>query len=340
MKSNFPIELLKLSWLLTPEHEDLILNSSDGDIQRLSYNLPAEVGEAWIDTMAFPDGIVLYRAIHALEPSPRGQLVPLLDVDGVVDEPFFNAQIWLSGLCCHHEYWKGREHPPVEIVSFPGRDTFRYKTLWQAKVLVEGGVTSEMKSVVVPLSAMKTMLGEPAVDSLLKCLGLNPACQTVVLPMPAHVSAPLRDAMSGHFTGPARKLYAQARILDYLAGLLNFALSVDLPRTTPAPDKKIDALHHHLINLEGGMPTLTELAKEFGVSARRLNSDFAAKYGQSIYSFVTDHRLVQANAALLTEPIPLKTLAVRLGYSHVNHFSAAFKKKFGYPPGSVRRKGV
>jgi len=34
----------------------------------------------------------------------------------------------------------------------------------------------------------------------------------------------------------------------------------------------------------------------------------------------------------------MKVLAARLGYSHVNHFIAAFKKKFGYPPGSLRKK--
>jgi AraC-like DNA-binding protein len=338
MKSNFQNESFRLSWLLTPERDDLIFNSSDKGLQRVSYNLPPEVGEAWIDTLAFPDGSVLYHAIHAMEPSPRGQLIPLLYAEGVVDEPFFNAQILLSGLICHHEYWKGREHPPVEVVAFPSRDTFRYKTLWQAKVLVEGGVTSEIKSVVIPLSTMKTMLSEPVVDSLLKRLGLSPECQTVVFPMPAHVTAPLRNAMSDHFTGAARKLYAQARILDYLAGLINFTLSDNLLGPTPVPDKKIDSLHHHLISLEGSIPTLLDLAKEFGVSARRLNSDFAAKFGQSIYNFVTDHRLTQAHAALLSEPVPLKTLAKRLGYSHVNNFSAAFKKKFGYRPGSLRRR--
>ncbi|NTW85245.1 MAG: AraC family transcriptional regulator, partial [Holophagaceae bacterium] len=33
----------------------------------------------------------------------------------------------------------------------------------------------------------------------------------------------------------------------------------------------------------------------------------------------------------------MKALAANLGYSHVNNFIYAFKKKFGYPPGSVRK---
>jgi AraC-like DNA-binding protein len=328
---------LKLSWLLATDRDDVTLERDGPDLQRMPYAMPPEIGEAWIDSLAFPDGIVLYRAVHAMEPSPRGQLIPLLDVDGISEEPTFNAQIWLSGLCCHHEYWNGRNGPSVEIVSFPGRDTFRLKKTWQAKVLVEGGVTSEMRSVVVPGSVMRTLLGDEAVETLLSRLGLSEQRQAVVLPMPMNVSAPLREAMTGQFSGAARKLFAQARILDYLGELLNFVLSGDLSPPKPAPDIKIEALHQHLVNLEGKMPTLIDLAKEFGISARRLNADFTQKYGRSIYSFVTGHRLMQAHAILLSEPISLKTLAARLGYSHVNHFSAAFKKRFGYPPGSLRR---
>ena len=338
MKFFTPNELFKLSWLLAPEDDAVTLERDGPDLQRMPYAMPPEIGVAWLDSMIFPDGIALYSAVHDMAPSPRGQLIPLMDIDGLSEEPAFNAQIWLSGLGCHHEYWQGRDAPPVEIVAFPGRDTFRYKRLWQAKVLVEGGVTSEMKSVVVPDSVMRTLLGGEATDILVSRLGLSAARQAVVLPMPLHVSAPLRDAMSGQFSGAARKLFAQARILDYLGGLLHFVLSDDLPPAQPASERKMDELRDYLVNLEGVMPTLIDLAKQFGVAARRLNNDFTAKCGQSIYSFVMEHRLAQAHALLLSEPIALKTLATRLGYSHVNHFSTAFKKRFGYPPGSLRRK--
>lgn len=338
MRSNIPIQSHKLTWLLAPDQDFATLESHGSELLHHPYAIPPEVGKAWVDVLSLPDGIVLYRAVHELEPSPSGQLVPLLEVENTSEDFVFNAQILLSGLCCHHEYWRGRDFPPVEIVTSPGRDTFRYKKEWQAKVLVEGGMTSEMRSVSAPVCLLTTLLGEAAVEDLLCRLGLSAQRPTVVHTMPLHVSAPLRDAISSQFSGPARKLYTQARVLDYLAGLLDFLSPRNLVTSKHAADKKIEDLHQHLINLEGRMPTLVDLAKEFGISARRLNSDFAAKYGQSIYGFITDHRLAQAHAILLSEAIPLKTIAMRLGYSHVNHFSAAFKKKFGYPPGSLKRK--
>ena len=81
------------------------------------------------------------------------------------------------------------------------------------------------------------------------------------------------------------------------------------------------------------------MAERFGMSARWLNNEFAREYGKTIYAFVTDMRLAEAQAALMQSSLSIKALSVRLGYSHVNHFTTAFKRKFGYPPGSVRRKG-
>jgi AraC-like DNA-binding protein len=336
MKSISRGELFKLSWLLELDSDDWVLQCNDSDIQRVRYAIPPDVGEAWLSTLALPDGIMLYQAVHDLAPSPQGQLISFMDVDSASDEFLFSAQIWLSGLGCHHEYWKGRDNPPVEIVAIPGQDTFRLKKSWLAKVSVAGGATSEMRSLTVPDNLMKTLMGEAAAEGLLVCLGLNTQRPTVVHPMPRHVSAPLRDAMSSQFSGPARKLYAQARVLDYLAGLLHFVCANNSERSESTSEKKIKELHHYLINLDGAIPSLNDLAKAFGISARRLNTDFIAKYGQSIYSFITDHRLTQAHTILLSAPIPLKTMAMRLGYSHVNHFSSAFKKKFGYPPSRLR----
>ncbi|SDI24359.1 helix-turn-helix transcriptional regulator [Propionivibrio dicarboxylicus] len=93
-----------------------------------------------------------------------------------------------------------------------------------------------------------------------------------------------------------------------------------------------------LINMHGKLPTLNELAAQFGCSARLLNDDFVAEFGGSIYAFITSQRLDEAHEAILQSNVPLKTLAFKLGYAHVNHFITAFRKKYGYPPGSLRKQ--
>ena len=98
-------------------------------------------------------------------------------------------------------------------------------------------------------------------------------------------------------------------------------------------------LHERLINMSGKLPTLDDLAIQFNVSARTLNDEFKAEYGQPIHTFITERRLIEAHAAIENTDISLKSLALRLGYIHSNHFLTAFRRKFGYPPGSLQKKG-
>jgi DNA-binding response OmpR family regulator len=98
------------------------------------------------------------------------------------------------------------------------------------------------------------------------------------------------------------------------------------------------AVQQQLINTPGKLPTMDELAAQYGCSVRTLNNEFAAEYGQSMQSYIAEYRFNCAYAALQQTTIPMKILADQLGYSHVNHFISAFRKRFGYPPGALRKQ--
>jgi AraC-like DNA-binding protein len=105
-------------------------------------------------------------------------------------------------------------------------------------------------------------------------------------------------------------------------------------------NSKIDitGLHTELLQVTGEIPKLSDIAKKYNVTPFKLNQIFFENYNQSIYNFLANQRLDQAYQCLLKTDIPMKTLAHKIGYSHVNHFIAAFKKKFGVTPGSIRKK--
>jgi len=202
---------------------------------------------------------------------------------------------------------------------------------------VAGGGVSEMRSIIVPQPLLQSLLGDSLEAQLLLPLGLDAATPAVTRHMPAQLNAPLQEALSDRYAGPARRLYAQAKALEYLGLLVDFLQAQD--NTTPQRrhTQKIRELKEVLLNLQGRLPTLGELAADFGLSAKQLNIEFKAEFGQSIFEYVTSLRLEQAHAALLESTLPMKVLSERLGYSHVNHFITAFKRRFGYPPGSLRK---
>ena len=108
----------------------------------------------------------------------------------------------------------------------------------------------------------------------------------------------------------------------------------------PSTDRRRRAqrVRDYLAEVEGRFPTLDELSRVFGCSGRTLNNEFAAEFGDTIFDYMINRRLTMAHEAIRSSDVALKKVAATLGYTHVNNFSAAFRRKFGYSPGSLRRK--
>ncbi|MDO9244700.1 MAG: helix-turn-helix transcriptional regulator, partial [Rhodocyclaceae bacterium] len=335
MKST--IGSIHLHWLLAPGAEFATPVDESLTVHHLDYQIPPEIGTAWLKVLALSDDFKLYQAVHHLQNALFGQLVQMLDVTESKSEPIFSAQTWLSGIGCHLEYPQGRGVPPMEIWGRPGLDTFRLKCDWDARVLVAGGGVTEMRSICIARPLLDALLGDTVDTRLLAQLGLDESTTAVTHQIPLHLNAPLQEAMSDQYAGPARRLFAQAKALEYLGGLVEFLHADDKKSSPRRHTKKIHELKEHLLCLDGRLPTLNQLAENFGLSAKQLNIEFKAEFGQSIFDYVTTQRLEQAHDALLESSIPMKVIAERLGYSHVNHFITAFKRKFGYPPGTVRK---
>lgn len=206
--------------------------------------------------------------------------------------------------------------------------------------LIDSSSNSEMTSLIVTASALAGLMGANMAQMLISQLGLNAPPAIRILPIPVQVSMPLRACISPTLQGQMKILFAQSKVLEYLCGLAGYLgaqLSVPDPGSPSRKRERMRELHATLMQLEGKLPSIDELGARFGMSARWLNSEFVLEYGLPIYAFITDLRLNEAHAALLKSDVPIKSLALRLGYSHVAHFTNTFKKKFGYPPGSLRR---
>ncbi|WP_234945167.1 helix-turn-helix transcriptional regulator [Anaeromyxobacter sp. Fw109-5] len=59
-------------------------------------------------------------------------------------------------------------------------------------------------------------------------------------------------------------------------------------------------------------------------------------FGEGVGAFVLGRRLEVARALLLDSDKPIKAIAADVGYSHVAHFSVAFKRRYGVPPSALR----
>jgi AraC family transcriptional regulator, transcriptional activator of the genes for pyochelin and ferripyochelin receptors len=84
-------------------------------------------------------------------------------------------------------------------------------------------------------------------------------------------------------------------------------------------------------------PSLTDLAKVAGINEYKLKKGFKETFGNTVFGYLADTRLELAKNDLLDKKKSVSEIAFELGYSSVQHFSNAFKKKFSISPGKVGR---
>lgn len=92
-----------------------------------------------------------------------------------------------------------------------------------------------------------------------------------------------------------------------------------------------------LANLADPLPSVKELAKQFGTNDFKLKDGFRYFFHTSIYQFYTEERLKRAYLMIKQTDIPLKNISFMNGFNSYPNFSKSFKKRFGFSPKELGR---
>ena len=143
------------------------------------------------------------------------------------------------------------------------------------------------------------------------------------------------------YKGAMAALYIEGKAYEILAeALTEFAGQEDSVGRTLASDRRRaytarDILMANLAN----PPGMEDLARQVGLSQRRLNEVFLDLFGAAPFQCLTQWRLDQALDLLGRGDLSVKQVAHRMGYAHVSSFSHAFARRFGVPPSGRRDVG-
>ena len=139
------------------------------------------------------------------------------------------------------------------------------------------------------------------------------------------------------FEGITRRMYLQAKVLEFLA--LQLAPILSDQKTSSLPPRlragTIAQLHHAkelLLNQIENPPSLLELAQKVGMSDRTLRRGFRELFGTTVFGYLTDRRMERAEQWLRQCDRTIAEVSAMTGYSNPGHFAAAFKRKFGITP--------
>lgn len=103
----------------------------------------------------------------------------------------------------------------------------------------------------------------------------------------------------------------------------------DLKKTRKARDYVYEHITEEL-------PTLKFLAKHVGMNKRKLSLCFKKIYCISIKAYAYNQRLRMAKALLKASNIPIKVIALDVGFKSSHHFHRLFKAKYGITPAVFR----
>jgi AraC-like DNA-binding protein len=146
------------------------------------------------------------------------------------------------------------------------------------------------------------------------------------------------------YHGAAKRIYLQAKVWELLAMQLDWVMAdqFTLPTIPSLRPDTIARLHQAKEILTQHLehpPLLTEVAQQVGLSDRTLRRGFQELFDVTPLGYLTQQRMRRARQLLQQGRWTVAEVARTVGYGHLGHFAAAFKREFRVPPSAcVGRK--
>ncbi|WP_300601955.1 AraC family transcriptional regulator [Niabella sp.] len=138
----------------------------------------------------------------------------------------------------------------------------------------------------------------------------------------------------------ARQFYLELKIKEFLFILLQSTF-IEEQEATKFTNFEISMIHKAKEILEKRVekkaPSTKELSRMVGINEVKLKQGFKRFFDRSVYKWITDQRMLKAKEFILTTDRTIKEIAALTGFPLTSNFVHAFRKRFGVPPGALRR---
>jgi AraC-like DNA-binding protein len=149
----------------------------------------------------------------------------------------------------------------------------------------------------------------------------------------------LQQIIRSPYDGKLGRLMLESYVVQVILNLLQE--SFNRPETHPTRLSKRDRDLMHdvrdfLLDTFLELHSLNGLSRQFGVNQTKLVAGFKAEFGTTIFEYIGGLKLQHAKKLLEEDGFFVQEVSSIVGYKNPNHFSAAFKKKFGFSPSLIK----
>lgn len=177
----------------------------------------------------------------------------------------------------------------------------------------------------------------PILEHFLKRLTIHRP--ELLLPEPVLISRKIMDLITqiqhSKYRGNQRirhiDIKTQELIFLSMSGLLT-----PNKRSTTRDFRRLEQARGYLQNHLRTPGSVSDLAKLVGMNQYTLRMQFKHTYGQTIFDFLTEERMVASCKLLVDSEMPIGEIAHLVGYANLPAFSNAFFRYHGYRPSYLR----
>jgi len=162
------------------------------------------------------------------------------------------------------------------------------------------------------------------------------------LPIDLHMQHAINAILNCKYQQGLKKMFLLSKAIEILV-LQAEAFNCLQPRKKAVvrTDYDKDRIHYareYVIQHIDTPPSLSELARVAGLNEYKLKYGFKEMFRSTVFGYLAEKRLELARDYLSDPNKSVTEIADLLGYSSIQHFCYAFKKKFGHSPGESRNK--
>ncbi|WP_335964869.1 AraC family transcriptional regulator [Galbibacter sp. PAP.153] len=158
-------------------------------------------------------------------------------------------------------------------------------------------------------------------------------------PITSAIQLILEEIIESPWKGHYRKIFLHAKVLELLLLQLDQCRFDSVAPTSTLSEvdaAKIEKAKEHIINNYNAQITIPKLAKLIGTNEFTLKKGFKELVGTTVFGYINDLKMYKAKKLLTQKNISISQVSEMVGYKNPQHFSTAFKKKFGIVPSKFK----
>lgn len=147
----------------------------------------------------------------------------------------------------------------------------------------------------------------------------------------------IHEIFNSPLSGSLKRLLIEAKVHELVALQLSNLSEKTASGKNPSPQRDLFYdIHDYLADNFLQEHSLKEIARNFGINEFTLKKGFRENFNTTVFEFLLSKRLEHAQQLLLNADLTIQEISSVVGYKYPNHFSTAFKKKFGINPSLLK----